>query len=98
MSDALPTRALGFCNLGLFGFTMTKTEKLLRALRTGVELTAKQISAKYGFSQPYSAIFYLRQQGIAVYGNPRKLSNGKVVTKYRIGTPTATMRAMGYTS
>lgn len=76
---------------------MNKTQKLLSVLRAGKELTAKEIQTKFGLANPYSAVSSLREQRIAVYGNQRTLRNGEVVTKYRIGTPTAAMAAIGFT-
>lgn len=76
---------------------MTKTDKLLKTLRTGKELTAKEIQTKFGFANPYRAVEYLIEKRIAVYGNKRTQRDGTVVTKYRIGTPTAEMMAMGFT-
>lgn len=77
---------------------MTKTDKLLKALRSGKELSAAEIKQKFGLANPYQAISNLRQKKIAVYGNTRTLRNGEKITKYRIGTPTATLRELGFTS
>ena len=77
---------------------MSKTEKLLTALRSGKEFTAKEIAKKFGLANPYNAVHQLRKQKIAVYGNKRTLRDGTVVTKYRVGTPTAAMTAVGFTS
>lgn len=82
---------------------MTKTKitlvaKLLKVLRSGKELTAKQV-ATIGFANPHSAIRNLRErQKIAIYANKRTERDGSTVTKYRIGTPTAAMRAAGFTA
>jgi predicted transcriptional regulator len=77
---------------------VTKQAKLLKTLRAGKELTAKQIEA-IGFANAYSAVRNLREREmVAVYGNKRTLKNGSVVTKYRIGTPTAAMAAQGFTA
>lgn len=76
---------------------MSKTQKLLSVLRSGKELTAKEIQTKFGLANPYSAVSSLRDQQIAVYANQRTLKNGTVVTKYRIGNPTAAMAAIGFT-
>ena len=76
----------------------TNQAKLLKTLRAGKELTAKQIT-QMGFSNPYAAVANLRdRQCVAVYGNKRTLRDGTVVTKYRIGTPTRTMALAGFTS
>lgn len=63
---------------------MNKTEKLLKALKGGAELSTAQIRSRFGFesdSGVSSVIRNLRSQGYSVYANTR---NG--VTKYRIGT------------
>jgi len=76
----------------------TMQSKLLTALRTGRELTAAQIQA-FGFAKASTAVSNLRNRSlVAVYGNKRTLKNGTSVIKYRIGTPTAAMSALGYTS
>ena len=78
--------------------TITKQAKLLKTLRTGKELTAKQIAAM-GFANPYSAVRNLRERElVAVYANKRVARDGSEVTKYRIGTPTAAMQALGFTA
>ena len=75
--------------------TITKQAKLLKALRTGREMTTAQVAA-IGFVNPTSAINNLRtRMKIAIYGNKR-IIKGATVTKYRIGTPTAAMIADGY--
>lgn len=75
----------------------TKTEQLLIALRSGKELTAKEIQKKFNLNNPYNAVKTLRDRRIAVYSNQRTLRDGSVVTKYRIGNPTQSMLAMGFT-
>lgn len=74
-----------------------KTAKLLAILRTGKELTAKQVTA-LGFANPSAAISNLRERElVSVYANKRTVK-GATVTKYRIGTPTASMFAAGFTA
>lgn len=78
--------------------TLTKQAKLLKTLRSGKELTAKQITAM-GFANPYSAISNLRnREMVSIYSNKRVARDGTEVTKYRIGMPTAAMQALGYTA
>lgn len=72
----------------------TKKEMLLKHLEAGKEFTAKQISASFGFSNPYRAIDYLRSEGYCVYGNTKTLSNGERVVKYRMGRPSKRMVAI----
>lgn len=77
--------------------TSTKQAKLLKALRSGKELTTKQV-ANFGYLNPTAAISNLRtRQMISVYGNKCTLRDGSVVTKYRIVTPTRAMARAGYT-
>ena len=75
----------------------TKISKLLGALRTGKEMTAKEIKTKFGLANPYNAVKSLRDRRNAVYSNQRTLRDGSVVTKYRIGNPTQQMLSMGFT-
>lgn len=70
---------------------MNKTSTLLKQLEAGKEFTAKQISASFGFVNPYRAVEYLRQQGNCVYGNEKTLSTGDKVIKFRLGTPSKRM-------
>jgi hypothetical protein len=75
----------------------TKTEQLLTALRSGKELSAKEIQKKFGFANPYRAIGYLREKRVAVFSDPVPMRDGTTVTKYSIGVPTKAMLAMGFT-
>lgn len=75
---------------------MSKTNMLLEALKNGEELTANQISARYGIRNPHDAVYNLRMQGYAVYLNTRTNSRGEKVNKYRIGTPSRAVVAAGY--
>jgi hypothetical protein len=47
----------------------TKTEKVITALEGGAELTAKQITARYGVANPRAVISSLRMQGYPVFLN-----------------------------
>jgi hypothetical protein len=62
---------------------MSKKTKLLKTLRNGRELTANQIAANYGASNPYDLIYRLRQDGERIYMNQRTNSKGAVLLKYR---------------
>jgi len=73
----------------------TKTDRFLKALKTGNEISPAQAVSRYGFESPQavgSAVRNLRESGYAVYTNKRV--NGK--TTYRIGTPTRRMVATAY--
>jgi LEA14-like dessication related protein len=71
----------------------TATTRVLTALESGQELTAKQIAARYKVSNPYSVIHYLRNKGYAIYLNNRKNASGVETKKYRLGTPSRSMLA-----
>jgi hypothetical protein len=74
---------------------ITKVEKVLEALKSGQELTAKQISHRYGV-QPHNTVYVLRQAGYPIYLNDRTNSLGDTYKKYRLGTPTRSVVAAGY--
>lgn len=76
--------------------TMTKQNRVLEALRSGEELTAKQIAARFGVKNPTATISDLRYAGFSVYGNRRVDTKGRVSTKYRLGTPTRSVVAAGF--
>ena len=75
--------------------TTTKTAKVIAALQEGAELTAKQISARYGVGNPRALISSLRMQGFSVYLNKRTKGFGDTYSKYRLGTPTRAVVAAG---
>jgi hypothetical protein len=76
--------------------TMTKQERVTEALLSGEELTAKQISARFGVANPTATISDIRYSGIPVYANQRKNSKGEVVTRYRVGKASRQIVAAGY--
>ena len=75
--------------------TTTKTAKVIAALQEGAELTAKQISARYGVGNPRALISSLRMQGFSVYLIKRTNGFGDTYSKYRLGTPTRAVVAAG---
>lgn len=75
--------------------TMTKKARLLKALKSGEQLTAKQIASRFSIANPTATVSDLRFDGYAVYGNASKLSDGTEVTRYRLGTPTRAIVAAG---
>ena len=76
---------------------MTKTERLIEVLQQGEQLTARQITARFGIKNPTATVSDLRlDRGFAVYGNQRKNSKGHLVTKYRLGSPSREVVAAGY--
>ena len=74
----------------------TKSGKLLEALRSGQELTAGQITHRFGIKNPRATVSDLRFQGFAIYANKRTNKLGDTYTKYRLGTPTRAVIAAGY--
>ena len=75
---------------------MSKTARVLSALKSGETLTAKQIAARFALRNPHEAVRSLREQGYAIYGNKRTNSKGDTKTFYRLGTPTRKMVAAAY--
>lgn len=75
---------------------VTKSSKLLQALRSGEELTATQISQRFGIKNPRATVSDLRFQGFAIYANQHTDTKGRETTKYRLGTPSREIVAAGY--
>lgn len=74
----------------------TKQSRVLEALQSGQELTAKQITARFGVKNPTATISNIRLNGFAVYANQRTNKLGGTYTKYRLGTPSREIVAAGY--
>jgi len=75
---------------------MSKKTRVLDALLSGEQLTAKQISARFGLKNPHEAVRSLRADGFAIYSNERTNSKGAVKSFYRLGTPSRAVVAAGY--
>jgi hypothetical protein len=75
---------------------MSQKDRVLDALMSGQELTAKQISARFGAGNPRAVIQNLRFEGFPIYLNERTDSKGRVTRKYRMGTPSKSVVAAGY--
>jgi hypothetical protein len=75
--------------------TVTKQERLLEALKAGEQLTAKQITSRFGIANPTATVSDIRDQGYAIYANKRTNSLGDTYTKYRLGTPSRRIVAAG---
>lgn len=75
---------------------ITKQQKVTEALLSGEQLTAKQISARFGVANPTATISDIRFSGIPVYANTRKNSKGQTVTRYRVGKASRQVVAAGY--
>ena len=77
--------------------TTTQTAKVANALTTGAELTAKQISARYGVKNVRAVISQLRSEGYSIFLNKRVSSyDGQTYMKYRVGTAPRSVVAAGY--
>ena len=77
--------------------TTTQTDKVANALVNGAELTAKQISSRYGVKNVRAVISKLRSEGFSIYLNKRVSSfDGETYMKYMLGTPTRAVVAAGY--
>lgn len=74
----------------------TKSQALIEALKKGEELTAKQITYRFGIANPTASISALRFNGYAIYANKRTNKLGQTFTKYRLGTPQREVIAAGY--
>ena len=75
---------------------MSKQEALLKAFQSGEQLTAKQITSRFGIANPTATVSDLRFAGFAVYANKRTNRRGDTYTKYRLGTPSREVVAAGY--
>lgn len=51
---------------------MTKTDKLVKFLATGKEISSEQITARFGLATPSATISRLREEGYKVYTNYSK--------------------------
>lgn len=76
--------------------TVTKSSRLLEAFKAGEQLTAAQITHRFGVANPRATVSSLRFQGYAIYANEHKDAKGNVTTKYRIGSPRRAVVAAGY--
>ncbi len=74
----------------------TKQSRVLEALQSGEQLTAKQIGARFGVKNPTATISNIRLSGFAVYANQHTDTKGRVTTKYRLGTPSRAVIAAGF--
>ena len=76
---------------------VSKSVKLITALKAGESLTAKQIAARFGIGNPTATISDLRLRGgFAIYANPKQNAKGQTVTRYRLGNPARAVVAAGY--
>lgn len=64
--------------------TLTKTEKLIRALEPGKNITAEALARKTGLVNVSATVDRLRQEGFQIYRN-RKGTTGNKYQAYRMG-------------
>ena len=77
--------------------TKTQATKVATALETGEELTAKQISARYGVKNVRAVISQLRTEGYSIFLNKRVSTfDGETYMKYRLGTAPRSVVAAGH--
>ena len=77
--------------------TLSKQARLIQAFEQGQEMTAKQITQRFGFANPTATVSDLRLRGgLAIYANKRTNNLGGTYTKYRLGTPSREVVAAGY--
>ena len=77
--------------------TISKSDRLVKALKKGEQLTAAQIKARFGIANPTATVSDLRLRGgHAVYANEHKDSKGNVTIKYELGRPSRKVVAAGY--
>jgi hypothetical protein len=62
----------------------TAYNRLLTTMRSGTELTAKQIAARFRISQPYHLIYRLRENGFQIELVERTNSKGQSKNFYRL--------------
>ena len=74
---------------------MTNREKILAALHAGEQLTAKQMSARFGVGDATREVNRLRHEGFAIYLN-EVVTKRRTTKKYRLGSPTRAVVAAGY--
>lgn len=76
---------------------MSQKQKLRKAFFQGRAMSAKQITAQFGIASPSRVVSALRMEdGLPIYNNRHVDSKGRVVNKYRLGTPSRKVIAAGY--
>lgn len=77
--------------------TLTQKQKLRVAFFSGAQLTAKQMTARFGIASPAKVVSNLRlEDGLPIYANKHVDTKGRKTTKYRLGTPSRAVIAAGY--
>jgi len=76
--------------------SVNNSDRVIAAFERGTELTAKQITARYGVKNPRALVSGLRMKGYSIYLNKRTNGFGETYSKYRLGTPTRAVVAAGF--
>ena len=76
--------------------SVNNSDRVIAAFERGTELTAKQITARYGVKNPRALVSGLRMKGYSNYLNKRTNGFGETYSKYRLGTPTRAVVAAGF--
>ena len=76
--------------------SVNNSDRVIAAFERGTELTAKQITARYGVKNPRALVSGLRMKGYSIYLNKRTNGFGENYSKYRLGTPTRAVVAAGF--
>jgi hypothetical protein len=71
----------------------TAYDRLLTTMRSGTELTAKQIASRFRISQPYDLIYRMRENGFRVELVERTNSKGQQKNFYRLNETKRRKRA-----
>lgn len=76
---------------------MSQKQVLMQVLSQGVQLTSKQIRARFGIASPTKVISRIRmQEGIAIKSRKTIDTKGRIKHKFYVGTPTRDIIAAGY--
>jgi biotin operon repressor len=75
---------------------MSKVNSVLNAFKSGDQLTAKQISSRFGLKNAHDAVYQLRSEGYPIYRNNVVNKKGYELTKYRLGKPSRQMVAAAF--
>lgn len=74
----------------------TKVQRVLNALTSGEELTAKQIASRFGSGNPYEIIHKIRLRGYPVYCVSRTDTKRRTKNFYTMGSATREMVSVYY--
>ena len=75
---------------------ITKMDRVLSALKSGEQLTKRQIKARFDVANPRATISDLRMKGFPIFLREHKTKKGNTTLKYQLGTPPRYVIAAGY--